>query len=145
MQRDEGGFDYSVVTKPAARELRETAEQVRKIARISVLEVGKNLNRVKRLLPHGDFLQWAQEECGLEPRIAQKMMKVAQVIKCENYSLLEIGQSALYAITEGTCPKEARAEALELAANGSFVSYGLAKAIIERHKPKKDPKPPPRS
>ena len=41
------------------------------------LEIGRRLARAKELLPHGEFLSWAQHEFGWTPRHVQNHMALA--------------------------------------------------------------------
>lgn len=55
----------------------EQAGQAVKRALQYKLEIGKRLKSARRLLPHGKFLRWAQNEFGWTPRHVQNHLKLA--------------------------------------------------------------------
>lgn len=42
------------------------------------IEIGKRLNSAKEILPHGEFLSWAEKHFKWSPRHVQKHMKLAR-------------------------------------------------------------------
>jgi len=59
-------------------------EQARNSARLTLqykLEIGKRLVRAKELLPHGQFLPWAQQQFGWTPRHVQNHLILAENAK----------------------------------------------------------------
>ena len=79
-------------------------DQTRKTLRLALqykLEIGRRLALAKQILPHGEFLPWAQREFGWTPRHVQKHLMLAANAAC--VSRLPAGSSlrmALVAIGE---------------------------------------------
>jgi len=65
----------------SVHELGAIADRVReRLARTAaeIVEIGRDLNRAKDLLPHGRFSDWLAEEIGLSHRLANQFMAAAR-------------------------------------------------------------------
>jgi len=78
------------------------------------LEIGKRLARAKSILPHGEFLSWAQDEFGWTPRHVQNHLTLAA--NANLISRLDVGASlnmAMAAIKQTESRKTARTNPAE--------------------------------
>lgn len=76
-------FDYdAMISDPWARERAESAAGFITFglgqAVVKVLEAGARLAEMKSILPHGEYLPWVQQACGLRPRHAQQLIKATE-------------------------------------------------------------------
>src|SRR5690349_19163937 len=82
-------FDYQQLTPELAERARTAATRVRDFMRASVVEVGRELLRVKEELEHGQFIAWVQSECHLGVRTAERLIRAAEfAAKYDNLSYL---------------------------------------------------------
>lgn len=131
----EQAFDYKLVSKQTAKELREHASWIRERVAMTMLDVAARLKAAKRLLPHGDFLTWVQSCTGLESRTAQRMIRAYDVFKCDTVSHCQgnLLDSAMYLLSSDSCPDGAREEAIRLAQDGMVVGKKIAQQLIDKH------------
>lgn len=128
-------FDYATFDPDTRRLLRERAEQIRGLARVTasgIVEIGKYLTEVKAKLPHGQFLKWVRTEFGWTDRHARRFMEVYGHVKSDKLSNLSIDVSALYLIAAPSTPELVRAEVIHRAENGEHVSHRRARALVQR-------------
>jgi len=70
------------------REIAWYEEETNKTLRLALqykIEIGKRLMRVKSLLPHGQFLNWARQEFGWTPKHIQNHLTLAANAKCVSH------------------------------------------------------------
>jgi hypothetical protein len=89
----------------------------------TVCLIGANLYAAKRMLGHGQFVQWVESECGFSPRSAQNYMRASEfaVDKCATVAFLP--PAVVYRLAAPTAPPEVVSEVLARAANGERVSH----------------------
>jgi hypothetical protein len=63
-------------------------------------------------------LPWLEAEFGFSDRTARKFMGVAEKIKLEPSSDLNIAPSALYLLAQNSTPEDVRQEAITMAESG---------------------------
>ena len=87
-----------------------------------IIEIGRDLANVKKLLSHGEFQEWIQTELGISPRTAQNFMNVTNRLggKSEMISLLP--PAVVYALAAPSTPDDVRAHVLELAEKGGPIT-----------------------
>lgn len=73
-------FDYdAMISDPWARERAESAAGFITFglgqAVMKVLEAGARLSEMKSILPHGEYLPWVEQACGLKPKYAAQLIK----------------------------------------------------------------------
>jgi Protein of unknown function (DUF3102) len=130
-------FDYAAFDPDTRRVLRECAEQIRGLARVTasgIMEIGKNLTEVKEQLRHGQFLKWIESEFGWSERKAENFMAVHARFKSANFAGLQIDISALYLIAAPSTPEPVRTEAIRRAEHGEHVSHRQVRALVQRAK-----------
>lgn len=101
-----------------------------------IKDIGQKLIEVKAKLGHGNFEDWLAAEFSMSDDTARNFMNVAKRLpEIPNGSVFDA--KALYMLAAPSTPEAAREEALERAASGEKVTPGVAKAIVEAHKPQK--------
>jgi hypothetical protein len=125
-----------------ATTLREHADAIRELHRNvigNILEIGRRLIEVKKLLGHGNFLPWVEAEFQWSAKTAENYMRAAEAFgdKFETVSNLPITITALYELSAPDVPPEARAEAMEIAKTGKPVKKAAAKTTIANHTQKR--------
>lgn len=82
---DEQDFDYQLITDPSDREWAESAAGFITFglgqAVLKVLEAGNLLAEAKQRLPHGQYLPWVEQACGLKRQRASELIRVAEWVQ----------------------------------------------------------------
>jgi hypothetical protein len=88
-----------------------------------VIEAGQALSWAKSELPHGEYLPWVQQACGLKPRYAQQLVQAAEWVNAQSIAHLE-GASieTLFLLSADTTPEEVREWFMERCAVGDVPS-----------------------
>lgn len=131
-------FDYASLDTETRIVVQQRTEEIKVLVRRSaqdIIDIGNKLIDVKARLGHGNFGGWLDAEFGWTDRTARQFMSVAEKFKSENFSVLEIGASALYLLASPSTPEAARAEAIERASNGEAITHKVAQGIVNGHKP----------
>lgn len=100
-----------------------------------MVEIGKDLIAIKDRLGHGNFMAWCKAEFGWNERTARRYMRVCDVFKTDNLSVLDVAPSAAIALSSPSVPDEVLAEAIERAESGEEITNAIAKEIIASHRP----------
>lgn len=82
------------------------AQQSAKLAIQYKLQIGEELLKAKRLLPHGEFGRWAQNEFGWGPRHTQNHMRLAR--NAQHVSQLPSGASLRMALAAIAAPSNGK-------------------------------------
>ncbi len=87
---------------------------------VKVLEAGNLLAEAKRRLPHGEYLPWVQQACGLKPSHAQRLIKAAEWANAGHVSHLEAvtDVKTLFLLSADATPEDVREWFMERAAAG---------------------------
>jgi hypothetical protein len=82
---------YATIPEKDAIVLRESEGKIIAIARNAVIDIGLELIMAKKLVGHGSFIHWCQEQMGFSADTAQNYMNAADVFesKADNYRLLK--------------------------------------------------------
>lgn len=112
-------------------------------AQDDLIVIGQQLIDIKQFLPHGQFGKWVAQECGIEPRMAQNMMNVAERFADKSETVSLLSNSVVMLLAAPSVPDEAIEEVVVHAREiGASPTKTEAKAIIDAHKPPKRPAPP---
>jgi hypothetical protein len=90
-----------------------------------VLEAGHLLQQAKERLPHGEYLPWVQQACGLKPDYAARLIKAADwASNVEHVPHLDTVPDAttLFLLSADTTPEEVREWFMERCAAGDVPS-----------------------
>lgn len=130
-------YDYSQIDAGVRGEVQQAAVTIKRQeqqVRAGILLVGQRLSQVKRLLPHGQFSDWCEQEFDLSQRTAQRMMQVAEVFAGKNDTVSFLSDSVLYQIAAPSTPEPARAQVLaEAQAAGTSPTKARVQEIITAH------------
>ena len=74
-----------------------------------IIEIGRDLNRMKERLPHGSFLPWIEAEFGMSEWAARRFMNVHSVYG-KSGSVPDLPPTALYELAAPKTPIEVREE-----------------------------------
>jgi hypothetical protein len=124
------GLEPDVVdlARSAANRIRERVKNT--IA--SVVEIGRELTKVKAALPHGRWGKWLHEEFGWTQRTATNMMAVADRFGA-NLAIIsqtQLQPTAAYLLAAGSVPEAAIDKAVERAGKGERITVKVAKVIV---------------
>jgi hypothetical protein len=140
-----GSFNYGDLSTDLATALRGRATRIREKARattLGIIAIGQDLLAAKKELARGQFLIWAETECGLSIRTADNYMRAAKFAatfmesgKLETVSNLPA--ALIYKLGAKSTPPEIIGEVISVAESRGVVSEGavrkkLAKAAAER-------------
>jgi hypothetical protein len=134
--RQASDLNYLFVDEKARSEIAEhtNAIHVRLVAlHDDVLDLGRRLRLVKRLLQRGQFGQWLEREFTWSQDTAENFMNVAKLVdidpKFSEYFRL-FPRSALYLLARNSTPDSAREEALaHVAAGGRFSAQEVRELV----------------
>jgi len=95
----------------------------------NVLEAGRLLRRAKERLPHGFYLPWVQEACGLKPQYAQKLIKAAEFVNAahERHLTEVTDANTLFLLSADATPEDVREWFMERCASGDVPSRAEVK------------------
>jgi hypothetical protein len=142
------GFDYRMIASQEDREWAESAAGFITFglgqAVVKVLEAGNLLIEAKRRLPHGDYLPWVQQACGLKPQYAQKLIKAAELANAAHCAAFEnvADTNTLFLLSADTTTEDVREWFMERAAAGDVPTRAEV-AERKRHSAGKPPAPRP--
>jgi hypothetical protein len=85
-----------------------------------VVEAGQALSWAKAELPHGEYLPWVQQACGLKPSYARKLMQAAEWANGEHVPVLGAvtDTATLFMLSADTTSEEVREWFMERCAAG---------------------------
>ena len=117
-----GKYDYSRLPEEIrikAMTAEGTVVQGLRSAVQRVLEAGQVLMWAKETLPHGEYLPWVQQACGLKPRYAQQLIKAADWTNAQHVAHFDGADTAtLFLLSADTTPEDVREWFLERCAEG---------------------------
>ena len=102
-----------------------------------VIDAGNTLKWAKQTLPHGEYLPWVQEACGLKERYAQQLVQAAEWANAQHAAGLQAITDAttLFLLSADATPEDVREWVMERCAAGvrsnkrSPVSHATAEVI----------------
>lgn len=122
-------FDYdAMISDPADREWAESAAGFITFglgkAVVKVLEAGNLLREAKQRLPHGEFLPWVEQACGLKPRYAQQLIRAAEWANAQHAAHLNgvADATTLFLLSADATPDDVREWFMERCAAGDVPS-----------------------
>ena len=136
-------WDYSQVAPVDRRTVEEAAvdilangQRVQQVMQNASLAIGERLIAVKRLLQHGQFSDWCDQEFGMSQRTAQNLMNIARTFDGKSAEISFLTDSVLALLAAPSTPEPARQQAIDEAqATGKSPSVQRTKDIIAEHKP----------
>lgn len=129
-----GVFDYRLLSAEKREFVLQKTDETQMLLKRTaekIIEIGKNLNTVKELLPHGMFSPWLQSEFEMSRQTANRFMQVAERFEDKLLTVSSLSSSALYLLASPSTPQEAVDEALYRANSGEKITQALAKQIID--------------
>jgi Protein of unknown function (DUF3102) len=143
------GFDYGQLVESDQRFVQERARNIKRLweqTTANILRIGEELSEVKARLKHGHWLPWLNAEFGWSESSANNFMRAYSVFGSSNSQRVtdlarQLAPSAVYQLAAPSTPEAARQEVLAKVAEGEIPQPKQVKATIERHKPKRAPKP----
>jgi hypothetical protein len=118
--------------------LNEHATEIRKLYKRTahdIHEIGRRLTEAKKLLGHGNWLNWLDAEFGWTDRTALNFMRVYELpLKSETVSDLDISVTALYRLARPSTPVEVCEEVIERAKAGEPIKDNDVKEAVEQAK-----------
>jgi len=105
-----------------------------------VLEAGRLLQSAKERLPHGLYLPWVEQQCGLKESYARKLVQVAQWVKREHVPVLDgiTDTATLFLLSADATTEDVREWFMERAAVGDVPT----RAEVAERKRQTSGKPP---
>jgi hypothetical protein len=106
-----------------------------------VIEAGQALSWAKAELPHGEYLPWVQQACGLKPRYAQQLIQATEWANAQHVAHLDgvTDTATLFLLSADTTPEEVREWFMERCATGEVPSR---REVQERKRSAGQPRQP---
>ena len=117
-------YDYNRLPdhlRPAAMTAQGTVVEGLTSAVRRVLDAGQALAWAKSELPHGEYLPWVQQACGLKPQRAAELIRAAEWVQMSGTAgtLMEVGDAdTLFILSAKTTTEEVREWFMERCAAG---------------------------
>jgi hypothetical protein len=129
---------YAIAPSPP-QVLDKHVAEIRRLAKRTVediVEIGCRLTECKKLVGHGNWSTWCEQEFGWSEATALNFMRAYELSKSRNFQDLNVGISTLYLLARPSVPESARNEVLDRVAAGEPVSVaGVKRTIQERKRP----------
>ncbi len=86
-----------------------------------VIDAGNTLRWAKETLPHGEYLPWVQQACGLKPQYASRLIKATEWANVAHVQHLDglTDTATLFLLSADTTPEEVREWFMERCAAGN--------------------------
>lgn len=86
-----------------------------------VIDAGNTLRWAKATLPHGEYLPWVQQACGLKPRYAQQLIHAAEWVNAQHAALVHkiTDATTLFLLSADATPDDVREWVMERCAAGN--------------------------
>lgn len=100
-------FDYGSIDPAVAAEAQETADRIRAgfcDMRLSIIEIGNDLLKIKNMLAHGEFGAWLDAEFGMSDRTARRYMLAAETLGSISDNLAELPKHVINALAAPSTP-----------------------------------------
>ncbi len=126
-----------------AADIRSSQELVRRTTAESVLKMGELVAEAHDLLAgsgrDGLFRPWVQERCGFTPMTAYRLVKAYETFNKHNTVLHFFEPTAMYVLSDESCPEDATKEAIRLAKKGEAITAKKARELKAKHTEHDDP------
>ncbi len=85
-----------------------------------VIDAGNTLRWAKQTLPHGEYLPWVQQACGLKERYAQQLVQAAEWLNAQHIAGLHgiTDTATLFLLSADATPEDVREWVMERCAAG---------------------------
>lgn len=86
-----------------------------------VIDAGNTLRWAKATLPHGEYLPWVQQACGLKERYAQQLVQAAEWANAQHVAGLDqiTDTATLFLLSADATPDDVREWVMERCAAGN--------------------------
>ena len=127
-------FDYKDLDASVISYLRNEASEIKSIMKRTVentLEMGKKLTEVKKILPHGTFLEWSNREIGLHRSTVAQIMQVWEAFGHRPELICEsnLNISIIYMLASRTVNEDFRSQILQLSESEEKLSFDTVKQL----------------
>jgi hypothetical protein len=125
------------VTSEIADELHERADRIRQRAArtvANIIAIGQELIEAKKLVKHGVFEAWCDEQVGISSKTAQRAMGVARMFAGKNVNLSFWCLDTAYALAARSTPANVRDDVFARCASGEHLSGKVVSALIAEGK-----------
>ena len=118
-----------------AFEIRELGNRV--VADIA--EIGRRLTECKKIVGHGNWLMWLDQEFGWSEQTALNFMRLHELGQTKSKKLLDfnLSISSLYILAAPSTDQHARDEIIQRAESGEVISYAKVKESIAKARKRK--------
>lgn len=135
------GYDYSAITDESARhQVHEKALIIMEASRMGLacmMIVGRELIDVKKLLGHGQWLDWLRDEFRMSERTAQNYMATAEKFRDSKYeSLAFLPKQAIYLLASTRVPARVVDEVLAHTDAGERLNVEQVREVVEAYRSK---------
>jgi hypothetical protein len=118
-----GAFDYGALNHLSAKAARDAAERIRKRMKDGIVETGRELLHIKKLLlDHGQFGRWLEAEFGMTDRTARNYMAAAELVEAKSEIVSVLPAAILYKLASPSTPDIARDTIIERVEKGDIPS-----------------------
>ena len=130
-----GCVKQEVILADHASEIRELGNQV--VA--NIVEIGRRLTECKKIVGHGNWLMWLDQEFGWSEQTALNFMRLYELGKAKSKKLLDfnIPLSSLYILAAPSTDQHARDEIIQRAESGEVISYAKVKETVAKARERK--------
>jgi diguanylate cyclase (GGDEF)-like protein len=129
-------FDYETLELNTRNRIKQNVSEIKQLIRRTaqdIINIGKKLREIKQDLGHGRFRDWLRSEFSWSISTANKIMQVSKQFENIDLTELNFAPSALYLLAAPATPTPVRTEALNLARQGQYINYSLAKQLIDEY------------
>lgn len=125
----------AVVDPTVRQELDQLADEIRsryRRLRDEVFAIGSALLRAKERFPRGGFHQWVEGTVGMQPRMAQMAMQIAEAFSPQD-RVAQLFPGMAHLVELARAPEEVREKAIELREAGERVTVPRLKKLRAEH------------
>jgi hypothetical protein len=127
------GFNYAPLAPDKAKVAQEAAVRIKQQMNGSMIKIGHDLRKIKKILPRGLFGKWIRGEFGMTMRTAQRCMRAAR-LAAESDTVSQLPPTALYALSAPTTPNAVREKVLKGLDKGTKFGTKEITALIREEK-----------
>jgi Protein of unknown function (DUF3102) len=135
-------FDYASLEPGVADFLRRRVHRIREAVKstmAAVRDIGVNLCGAKRMLAHGQFVQWVESEFRFSLRSAENYIRASVFADDKGATVANLSPTVVYLLSAKNAPPEVVSDVLARAANGELVSCAEVKGMFRAAKATKRP------
>jgi hypothetical protein len=129
----ETGFDYGSLAPEIRSEAKIVADEIKRLVRGAIIEVGAALLKIQLRLPHGQFGKWLSAEFAMTERTARNYMAAAELVsKSETVSVLR--PKTLYLLASPSTPEPVKQAVIERFNSGERLPDRAIRELISEVK-----------